>query len=435
MLLAVSVAVVVVGMALCLVGFPEFRSRWWYIAGDNWFPVLQARFVYFGATGVVFQGNVATSALPGLAILYAPAVALGDHLRLVQGLPYPVPRPTLWLVVGPEAFAIASFLVWGVDALATQIGVLRSRRRVIALMLAFFVVIPTVQIAGHPEDCAALGLLCYALAAHLRGDHHKVGWWLAAAALMQTWIVLLCPLLLFATPYGRRFGMAARALLIPGVVFLLCLVGAPSDTWRQVVSEQPMVTSGQHTPWYAIAPRLTQYQRVAGAPSRRWGTLVAVLLGLVGLRRPSPRMLLVVASAILLLRPFFETSDWGYFSMPGLVLAGVLAATTTRRHWWWVFIVAVVALSAPTYGYLYAAPQLNSWLFILLLAIVDGAVLAASVVLSRVRAPSPHQTGWPSMSARLRLPDRGRSTRPTTVRRPGALWLERPIRRLRPSLL
>jgi hypothetical protein len=388
LLIAASATVVVVGMGLSIVDFPFFRHGQWYVSVDNWSPVLQARFVYFGATGAVFQGDVATSALPGLAILYAPFVALGDHLHLIQGAPWPVARPSMWLVVGPEALAIGSFLVWGVDTLAAQIGVARERRRAMTVVLALLVVIQIVLIAGHPEDCAALGLLCYALAAHLRGDHEKVGWWLAAALLMQTWVVLVCPLLLFATPRGRRFGMAARAALFPGLLFLICLAATPSDTWRQVVSAQPMVTSGQHTPWYAVAPRLARYGKVAGAPSRRWATALAFLLGLGGMRRPSSRVLLIATAAVLLLRPLFETSDWAYFSMPGLVLAMVLASTSARRRSWWTVVAATVILCGPTYGYS-DSPQLNDWLFISLLAIVNGAVLAASAVMARAPGDTP----------------------------------------------
>jgi len=117
--------------------------------------------------------------------------------------------------------------------------------------------------------------------------------------------------------------------------------------------------------------------------------VLAVLIGFVGLRRPSPRVLLIVASAILLMRPLFETSDWAYFSMPGLVLAVVLAATTRRRFAWWAMIGAVVVLCAPTYGYTYL-PHLNDWVFWLTLALVNAAVLAASARLTRgLGGPQP----------------------------------------------
>jgi hypothetical protein len=263
------------------------------------------------------------------------------------------------------------------------------------VVLGLFVVVPVVEIAGHPEDCAAVGLLCYALAAHLRGDHNKVGWWLSAAILMQTWVVLVCPVLLLATPYGRRLQMAGRALLFPAAVFVICLAGTPSATWRQVVAKQPMMTGGQHTPWYSIAPRLPHYQRVAGAPSRRWAAVLALLVSLVVSRRPSSRVVLLATAFVLLLRPLFETSDWGYFSMPGLILAGVIAATTTRRLWWWVLLFGIVALCAPTYGYTYV-PPLNGWLFAVLLLVANVGVLSASAAMTRhadrVASVSPRLT-------------------------------------------
>lgn len=332
-------------------------------------------------------------------------MAIGDHLHLVQGVPYAIPHPTMWLIVGPEAFAIGSVLVWGVDALAVQLGVSRERRQVLIVVLALFVVMQVVQLAGHPEDCAALGLLCYALAAHLRGDHDKVGWWLSAAVSMQIWVLLAFPLLLFANPQGRRLAMAVRAALFPCFIFFICLATMPSDTWRQVVSEQPMITGGQRTPWYAVAPRLVAYGRVAGAPSRRWATVLATFVGLVGLRRPSGRTVLIAASAIFLVRPVFETSDWAYFSMPGLVLAVVLAATTNRRSWW-ALLAAAVIICAPTYGYSYI-PLLNPWLFLALLFAVNSAVLAVSVMLSR--SPATAEVGPESVSQRSAHPHAIRS--------------------------
>lgn len=380
--LACSAAVAMIGMALSFVDFPFFASGRWFVAGDDWYVVLQARFVYFGATGAVYEHNVATSALPGLAVLYAPAVALGDHLGLVQGVPYFVAHPTMWLTVGPVAFAVGSVLLWGVDALAAELDVPASRRRLLAATLGVLVVVPVVELAGHPEDCATLGLLCFALAAHLRGEHHKVGWWLAAAILMQTWVLLACPLLLFATPRGKRFAMAARAASFPLIVFAVCLAADPADTWRQVVAVQPMTRTGQHTPWYGIAPRLASYRRVAGASSRRWGTLLSAAGGTaIALRRPSPRATLLAASAILLVRPLFETSDWGYFSMPGLVLALVIAARDRSRSWY-VLLGAVVVLSEPTYGYAYF-PRIPPWIFFSFVAVANFAVLWATTRASR----------------------------------------------------
>jgi hypothetical protein len=98
--------------------------------------------------------------------------------------------------------------------------------------------------------------------------------------------------------------------------------------------------------------------------------------------------LLVATSGLLLLRPLFETSDWGYFSMAGLILSVVLAATTARRLSWWMLFVAAILLCGPTYGYTYV-PQLNDWLFILLLGIVNAVVLATSAALGRIPSALP----------------------------------------------
>ena len=389
LVLAVSVSVPVAGMALFFVGFPFFHPGTWYVDQDHWYAIQQARFVYFGATGAVYESNSYTSALPGLPILYAPAVALADHLNLVQGVPYFVKHPTMWLAVGPEAYAVGSFMVWGIDALAAQLGVPTSRRRLLVVSTGLLVVLPAVDLAGHPEDCAALGMLCFALAAHLRGEDRKVGWWLSAAILMQTWVLLVCPVLFFATPSGRRVGMAVRAALFPVLVFSACLAATPALAWRQVVSVQPMPRDGQFTPWYAIAPRLARHHEVAGESSRRWAALLAAALGSIGLRRPSPRTVLLIASGVLLVRPLFETSDWGYYSMPGLVLAAVVAAASPRRSWYWLLGAAVV-LSGPTYGYWYL-PRMSPWLFLAVLAASSAGVLAwsAHVTKQALAGPSP----------------------------------------------
>lgn len=45
LLIMASVTIVVVGMTLCLVGFPYFSPPGWFLSRDLWSRVLQARFV------------------------------------------------------------------------------------------------------------------------------------------------------------------------------------------------------------------------------------------------------------------------------------------------------------------------------------------------------------------------------------------------------
>ncbi len=360
-----------------------FGAHQWLMSSDYWWTVNSAQWVSHLALGTVYQANPFYSALPGFLILLAPVVALGDHLGLAVGLPYPLAYPPMWLLVGPFSFACGSTFLLGVDYLGETLGIPSIRRRIILAVSSPLIGVVTLVIGGHPEDLLALGLACLAFGLLLRGNAGAGAWMLALAVLMQTWAGLLLPTFVMASPVGERIRTAVRATGPPAALGALLLA---LDSRHAAVDllQQPMVNAGQHLPWWQMAPVMTitgtygpPIRAIMGSSSRFGAVIVALAMGLVALRSKNPKAIIAAAALSLTARGVFETEFWPYYLAPAAMLLIVLAGTSpSGKRWLGAFALALeLYLVAPA---AYIGVSYPPLLALVLLLVTSLSSLAAA---------------------------------------------------------
>ncbi len=313
----------------------------WLTLGDAKWTVQSAQYVTFGGLGKVYSINPQFLPLPGFLLVLAPAVALGNHLHYVNSYPIPLRYPTMWIVVAPLFFVSGSTSILGADYLADTLGVKLTRRRLLSVMIALLVVIPTCCWAGHPEDLLAIGLSTVSIALLLRGRFVGAGMVLSIAIMMQSWALLLIPVLVVATPAARRIRVLVFSCALPATTGILLLALDFNDAFRSLVL-QPMQGSGQHLPWWGLAHTMTITQsglpvavRV-GSSSRSLAVVIAVVAAVVIRRNIRPSTVMFAASVALVARDAFETQVWCYYLAPAAVFLAVAVASETaqsRSRW------------------------------------------------------------------------------------------------------
>jgi hypothetical protein len=379
-LLTVGVGLFAVFALPNLLGDPQ-----WLPMGDATWTVQSAQFVSFGGLGSVYSINAQFLPLPGFLLLLAPAVALGNHLHYLNSYPYALHYPTMWIVVAPVFLVTGSMSILGADYLADTLAVSKTRRRFLAVAIALVVVLPTCVWAGHPEDLLALGLSCFSVALLLRRRYMGASIGLAFAIMMQPWALLLIPILVVATPRGRRLRVVVGASALPAMTGLMLLITDFHDAYRSLVL-QPMQGNGQRLPWWRVAHPITIIQygvpmiaRVGSAP-RSLAVVTAVAVALAVRRDIRPQNIMLAASVALVARGAFETQIWCWYLAPAAVfLALSVAAWAGISKVRWAF----GALSAlALYGFAAAAYEgysLPSVLGLgLLLVTATGALAAAA---------------------------------------------------------
>ena len=360
---AVAVAVGTVGLCYA-VSFlvPELFGRHnWIVPPDGRWTINSAQWVANGAVGTVYQANPQYLPLPGFLFLLAPVVAFGGHLGLVNYYPIILPRPSMWLVVAPAFFVTGASCILGADYLADTLDISPARRRVIATGIGLWIVVPTCVWSGHPEDLAALGLTCLALALTLRSRPAGAAFALAGAIMMQPWAGLLVPLLVATSPVGMRMRTLVRSSALPGATALLLLALDWANASRSLLV-QPMQGDGQHLPWWNLfVHHLTIIQGGAplavrsGSEIRLLAIALAVAAAVFVRGRRDAQSIVGAASLIMLARGVFETQVWSWYLAPAAVLLALHAATRPgwSGHRWAVAAVGAWAVYAlPTGAYI-----------------------------------------------------------------------------------
>ncbi|HVA74512.1 MAG TPA: hypothetical protein VNF71_08100 [Acidimicrobiales bacterium] len=396
---AAVVYVLVVGLcSFATFALPDLLGyHQWLALGDGKWTIESAQWVSWGGIGSVYSANPQFLPLPGFLIILAPAVALGNHLGLVTGYPYALRYPSMLLVAGPVFFLTGSTAILGVDYLADTLQTSRFRRRVIVASTGLLVVIPTTVWAGHPEDLAGIALACASLAALLRRRYLGAALLLAFAVMMQTWAGLLIPILIAATPAGKRVRALIWSSLLPGLTAALLLVLDFHDAFRSLIV-QPMQGNGQHLPWWGLAHKLTIMQsgvpvvvRV-GSASRSLAVVAAFVAAIIVWRKPTAQTILAAAATVLLARGASETQFWSYYLAPAAVLMAVASATSgvERRRWTLGGGSALVAYCCAAGGYdAYSLPGATTVLMPPFLAL--GVLIACGagvVIATRSRTPA-----------------------------------------------
>ncbi|HET6874532.1 MAG TPA: hypothetical protein VFH70_07125, partial [Acidimicrobiales bacterium] len=360
-----------------LLGDPQ-----WLTLGDARFTAQTAQYVANGGAGYVYSANTQFLPLPGFPILLAPFVRIGQNFGLQNGYPFMLQYPSMWLIIAPLFALFGSTAIVGVDFLAATLGIAKGRRRVLAVMIAATVVLPTVCWAGHPEDLLALTLSAVSLAMVLRQRHAGAAVVLALAVLMQPWALLFIPLVAVAAPVGFRLRSLFYSSALPGLCGLTMLALDWKDAYRALIL-QPMQGLGQHLPWWSLGRPMPLVQegiptivRVGSGP-RALAVLTAIVGAWLIRRCVRPDTIMLVAAAALAARGIFETQVWCYYLAPAGVFLVLAAAMSHDRRGWvvgglcgFVFYGCVAAS--------YDAWQMPSFLALAILcASAGGALLAA----------------------------------------------------------
>ena len=200
------------------------NSRYWITPGDLWSTVHAAHYVGWGGLSFVYSSRAVFVTLPGFATLLSPVVVLGSHLGLTESAPgIFLPKPEIWLLIGPVCLLLAGTSLFGLDAVAIRLGLSTTSRR--GLLVAEAIALwPTTAIWGHPEDAIAVGLLAFAFVAAMDGRWALTAWLLGAAIAMQLHAVLVVPIFLGVAGARKAAPLMARASILPGFFAVAVLV-------------------------------------------------------------------------------------------------------------------------------------------------------------------------------------------------------------------
>lgn len=379
-------------------------GKGWWIGSDVWWTVGSSRWMADGGVATVYQANPWYAALPGFLAVIGPVVRLGDALGLVDGAPFPIAYPSMWLLIGPVFSLLGAVTVPAADGLAESLGVTARRRRALAVGTGLLVVVPTVVVAGHPEDLLALAGVAAALTQLRAGRYQRAAALLALAILAQTWAGLLLPPLLALCPPGRRLRFALLAAVPPAAVGLAYVLSDPHAAAS--ILGQPMPNRGQRLPWWHLAPRMTVWydgvrMSVVSGSAPRFVAVLASCAGGVTVARLRDRLPGVVTAAavpgaVLAVRVLCETEMWPYYAMPAAVMLGVASLAASSRPRRLVGALCAVALAVnPPLSYIGRSIPPWPWFCITLLVTVTAVIAvlpprhAPLRVSPRVAAPVP----------------------------------------------
>lgn len=299
----------------------------WVIPPDAWTPLRAARSV---ANGDVFHlyeplaGRTGYPYTPGLPILLAPVVAIGDHFHLLGDLFFPHPYPGMFLVLGPAEAFVGTFpivFVAGHTVDGSRITVWRVQ--VLTFLAAAWAPVGFL----HPEDTIVCALVIGACLRTQRGDWRTVGAFIGVALLFKQWALWPALPLLFAAPRHKRSLTAFYACALPALVLAPFLL-ATSATWTSLANTRASFAFGQQQLWLAHA---FGHDRLGDPGMLRlaWGA-ASVLIALRARRRPDVNTLLAAAGTIMVLRLFFEPVLFGYYLVPATVFSVVWCARNGR---------------------------------------------------------------------------------------------------------
>jgi hypothetical protein len=370
----------------------------WVTGGDLWGIFRAAHYVGWGFLGGVYEPANGVDSLPGLEVLLAPVAMLSGHLGLTEVYaPYFTPKPTAALLLEPIELLLASTVLFAGDALAERLGASKGRRIFLCVVVGILVW-PTVAIWGHAEDCLALALALYALLSLLNGRWKACGWLFGFALVFQPLVVMMLPLVVAASPVGRRVSTALRSVALPVVLVAVSFVSDAADTYRSLV-QQPTPPSVNHpTPWLSLAPRVpnvlapAKYASVvshagrfverpvrahphaavlvSGGAGRAIEVVLALLVGVYVWRRPQPpHRLIWLAASCLGMRCFFEAVMTPYYLAPPLIAALIVASCRGGKRFW---AACLIALEISWFAY----HNLSPWAWWLPIIVGMAAALA-----------------------------------------------------------
>ena len=379
--LAVALAMVAIGMLYLLYWDPLVHHvPMWATGGDLWGMFRGGQYVSWGLPDGIYWPTDGVVTFPGMPVLLAPIAVLSAKLHLSVSYGFLLDRPTAALVLQPYEMLLASTVVFASDAVAERLGA-GQRRRIWLCVLVAAIAWPTAAVWGHGEDALAMTFAIYAIAAVLDGKWTRCGWLLGFGVAVQPLVALLIPLVIGATPSGRRVAVAARSLALSIVLVGIAFAGNASDTYRALVTQPTSAVVNHPTPWIALAPRIPAPAGptgvlapvrfgshvvlnppqipgadvlVSGGPGRSVYVLFAVLVGVYIWRRPQdPVRLVWLAAVVLGARCCFEAVMTPYYLAPPLVLALIAVAVRSGKRMWGS---VPIALGVSVFAYFHLGP-------------------------------------------------------------------------------
>jgi hypothetical protein len=328
---ACALALVAVGLVLLrsLVVLPWFQHvNAWVIPLDAWTPVRAARYVGNGDVFHLYEplaGRTGYPYTPGLPILLAPFVAIGDHFHLLGDVFFPHPHPGMFLLVGPADAFLGSVPV----VLAAGLAVEGSRRRRWTVQALVFLTAAWAPVGFlHPEDAIVTGLLIASCIAIGRENWRSVGALAGAALLFKQWAAWPALVCLVFAPRSKRGETGLYAYAIPALVLIPFLV-ASRETWTSLSSTLATLRFGQPQLW---TPLVFGHAALANATLLRvaWGA-ASLAIALKARRRPTCDSALAAMCTIMLARLVVEPLLFGYYLVPATAIALVWCARNGER--------------------------------------------------------------------------------------------------------
>ena len=281
----------------------------------------------------VYAGSPLAGALPALPWLLA-AVASGlIHMGVVPAHYGAQHAPIPWSALMWPLYVIGALSVLGVHRLLVALDVPWSRHRAMLVIYSVLVAVPTLALAGHPEDLATLGLLCWAVALGKEGRWSGGAAVMLAAVLLQDYAAVAVPIYLACSPAGQRVRVAAITMVPTGALGLALLVGGGSNA-RLAMLDQPTPYKGQHTVSHYIDPSMmlrpewrgTLERYTAGGHGRSLTIVLGVALAIWLWRRGGTWLDGCWAIGVALAsRGLTDPTVWTYYMAPGLIVLAILA--------------------------------------------------------------------------------------------------------------
>ena len=337
----------------------------WLVTNDIWPNVLGARYVVAGAGPYIYESGM-SGALPLFPLVVAPLVAVGDALSLSIGHPYPVPFPTMWLLLAPM---LALILVAYALVLRGVLGSLGGwRRSRLAVSAGVMGAIPLL-LFGHPEDLIALSAVLAACRYLLNGRYDASALCLGAAIASKQWAVLVGPAFLGAVACGQRLRYAASAAALPAFLLTVVFAADWANASRQLIASPVQPDFGRAAPWTESSLTL-----VTALP-RASLLLLALALPWAMSRSGRAGSALTVAGAVVACRAFAEPVLHPYYVTPGLIMMWL--ALPAR-------LAVQVGAAAAAVSLWFAAPVTGIPWWLVLYGLVAGLIVVA--VAASVRA-------------------------------------------------
>lgn len=302
----------------------------WWVPGDFWIDYFGTSALVHGHWSAMYAMHTGLDVPPGILVVLAPAVALGQLLHLSIGMPYTaVSTPTTWLLLEPFAVSSGCVALFATDALARRLTV-PVHRRTILMGAEVFALWDLLVNQWHPEDALAVALALWGLLAAFDGRWRRSSWLLGVAIAFQPLVVLALAAVVAIAPRRSSLGLVIRAAIPPVVVLAGPLLANPGDTVRAVLTQPGYPLVDHPTPWTSLAPHLSG-GAVAAGPVRLVAVALAVVMSWVVCRR-TQRLAVVVWTVALCFatRSVFESVMVAYYIWPTLAVALVVAA---RAHW------------------------------------------------------------------------------------------------------